>query len=92
LWSSRPPDPAVEDCARNSIICFSWTGGGLFASSQLREHVQLRESGVFGNPHSITPTSAASTELVERARDYVLGFFRASAEEYVAIASDGLLL
>ena len=54
--------------------------------------MQLRESGVFGNPHSITPTSAASTELVERARDYVLGFFRASAEEYVAIASDGLLL
>ena len=40
---------------------------------------------MFGNPHSINPTSAASTELVERARAYVLEFFNASPEEYVAI-------
>ena len=40
---------------------------------------------MFGNPHSINPTSAASTELVERARDRVLDFFNASPEEYVAI-------
>jgi molybdenum cofactor sulfurtransferase len=44
----------------------------------------LRES-VFGNPHSLNPTSAAMTELVERARSAVLDFFRASPEEYVAI-------
>ena len=37
------------------------------------------ESTVFGNPHSINPTSAASTELVERARAYVLEFFNAVA-------------
>ena len=61
------------------------TGGGLFASSQLREHMALLESDVFGNPHSINPTSAASTRLVERARDYVLEFWGASPEEYVAI-------
>jgi selenocysteine lyase/cysteine desulfurase len=40
---------------------------------------------VFGNPHSINPTSAASTALVERARAYVLEFFDASPDEYVAI-------
>ena len=40
---------------------------------------------MFGNPHSLNPTSAASTELVERARARVLEFFRAAPEEYVAI-------
>jgi molybdenum cofactor sulfurtransferase len=44
----------------------------------------LRQN-VFGNPHSLNPTSAATTELVERARAAVLAFFRASPEEYVAI-------
>ena len=62
-----------------------YTGGGLYADSQLREHMQLLQTGVFGNPHSVNPTSAASTELVESARDRVLEFFSASPEEYVAI-------
>ena len=62
-----------------------YTGGGLYAESQLREHMRLLERGVFGNPHSINPTSKASTELVERARASVLEFFNASPEEYVAI-------
>lgn len=70
---------------RGGHVYLDYTGGGLFADSQLREHVRLLESNVFGNPHSINPTSAASTELVERARAYVLHFFNASPQEYVAI-------
>ena len=70
---------------RGGHVYLDYTGGGLYAESQLREHMQLLQSGVFGNPHSINPTSAASTELVERARAYVLEFFNASPEEYVAI-------
>ena len=70
---------------RGGHVYLDYTGGGLFASSQLREHMALLESDVFGNPHSINPTSAASTRLVERARDYVLEFWGASPEEYVAI-------
>ena len=62
-----------------------YTGGGLYAESQLREHMQLLERGVFGNPHSVNPTSAASTEFVERARACTLDFFNASSNEYVAI-------
>ena len=50
-----------------------YTGAGVYAESQLREHMGLLESGVFGNPHSINPTSAASTELVERARALAAG-------------------
>jgi molybdenum cofactor sulfurtransferase len=70
---------------RGGHVYLDYTGGGLYAESQLREHMRLLEKGVFGNPHSVNPTSAASTELVERARSCVLQFFRASPEEYVAI-------
>ena len=70
---------------RGGHVYLDYTGGGLYAESQLREHMRLLERGVFGNPHSINPTSAASTELVERARASVLEFFNASPEEYVAI-------
>src|SRR5208282_5107388 len=37
------------------------------------------------NPHSENPASAASTELIERARHAVLAHFNASPEEYAAI-------
>jgi len=66
-------------------VYLDYTGAGLYADSQLSEHLALLRSSVFGNPHSLNPTSAAMTELVERARASVLDFFRASPEEYVAI-------
>jgi molybdenum cofactor sulfurtransferase len=49
-------------------VYLDYTGGGLYADSQLREHFELLRTGVFGNPHSVNPSSAASTELAERAR------------------------
>ena len=66
-------------------VYLDYTGAGLYADSQLSEHLELLRASVFGNPHSLNPTSAAMTELVERARAAVLEFFRASPEEYVAI-------
>jgi selenocysteine lyase/cysteine desulfurase len=62
-----------------------YTGGGLYSEWQIREHMKLLESGVFGNPHSANPSSLATTELVESARRHVLDFFRASTEEYVVV-------
>jgi selenocysteine lyase/cysteine desulfurase len=66
-------------------VYLDYTGAGLYASSQLEEHAGLLHSRVFGNPHSASPTSAATTELVERARGAVLEFFNASPDDYVAI-------
>jgi len=66
-------------------VYLDYTGAGLYADSQLAEHLDLLRHNVFGNPHSLNPTSAAMTELVEQARDAVLEFFRASRDEYVAI-------
>lgn len=66
-------------------IYLDYTGGGLYAESQLREHFDLLRHNVFGNPHSLNPTSRAATELVERARSSVLNFFHASPDEYAVI-------
>lgn len=70
---------------RQNHIYLDYTGGGLYADSQLRQHMALLQEGVFGNPHSKNPTSLAMTHLVEQARSYVLEFFNASPEEYVVI-------
>ena len=34
-------------------VYLDYTGGGLYAESQLREHFELLRGGVFGNPHSL---------------------------------------
>ena len=66
-------------------VYLDYTGGGLYAESQLREHLALLQNNVFGNPHSNNPTSLAMTHLVEQARAYVFEFFNASPDEYVVI-------
>ncbi len=66
-------------------VYLDYTGGSLYADSQLRAHMALLRDGVYGNPHSSNPTSQAMTTLVERARRRVLTFFNAAPEEYAAI-------
>ncbi|HLA06425.1 MAG TPA: aminotransferase class V-fold PLP-dependent enzyme [Anaerolineales bacterium] len=66
-------------------IYLDYTGGGLYAESQLRRHSKLLSEHVFGNPHSTNPASHAATQLVEHARGYVLKFFNADPGEYLAI-------
>ena len=66
-------------------VYLDYTGGSLYAESQLREHLDLLSHGVFGNPHSASITSSAATELVERTRRAVLEWFNASPQEYTAV-------
>jgi len=66
-------------------VYLDYTGGGLYAESQLRDHMALLSDGVFGNPHSKNLTSMAMTRLVEQAREYVLQYFNASPDEYMVI-------
>jgi selenocysteine lyase/cysteine desulfurase len=70
---------------RQGHVYLDYTGGGLYAESQLRDHMALLGEGVFGNPHSKNLTSMAMTRLVEQARDYVLQYFNASPDEYMVI-------
>ncbi len=66
-------------------VYLDYTGAGLPAQAQLAAHADRMRSRCFGNPHSENPTSAASTELIERARRQVLEHFNAPPEEYAAI-------
>ena len=69
----------------SGTVYLDYTGAGLYAESQLAEHFELLREHVFGNPHSVNPTSSATTELVERSRAAVLEFFGASPDEYVCV-------
>src|ERR1700733_10943677 len=62
-----------------------YTGSGLAADAQLRAHTERLRGGCFGNPHSDNPTSLASTELIEQAREAVLRYFNAARDEYAVI-------
>ncbi|MFI1912945.1 aminotransferase class V-fold PLP-dependent enzyme [Nocardia sp. NPDC020380] len=66
-------------------VYLDYTGGGLYAESQLNDHLRLLRDNTFGNPHSESPASRAATELTERARAAVLDFFHAAPEEYRVI-------
>ena len=66
-------------------VYLDYTGGGLYAESQVKRHLALLLDSVFGNPHSSNPTSQLSTELVERCRAHVLRFFNASPGEYAVV-------
>src|SRR5512146_1305184 len=66
-------------------VYLDYTGGGLYAESQLQQHQELLRKNVFGNPHSTNPTSLAATRLVDSARAYVLKFFRADPRQYDVI-------
>lgn len=70
---------------RTGQIYLDYTGGGLYAESQIKQHTALLMDQVWGNPHSNNPTSLAMTHKVEEARATVLEFFCADPEEYVAI-------
>lgn len=66
-------------------VYLDYTGGGLYAASQLKQHMDMLLNGVYGNPHSANPTSLASTEVTEAARAYIHKYFNADPKEYAVI-------
>ncbi len=65
-------------------VYLDYTGGGLHAASQVREHAVMLSEQVLGNPHSVSPSSMEMTRRVEQARAAVLAYFNASGA-YTAI-------
>lgn len=70
---------------RGEHIYLDYTGGSVYAESQIEKHQTLLRENVYGNPHSSNPTSLAATKLVEGAREYILKFFNADPAEYLAV-------
>lgn len=65
-------------------VYLDYTGGSLYAESQLHQHFDWLRNGIFGNPHSANPASVSTTDYVERTRRAVLNYFNA-ADEYIVI-------
>jgi selenocysteine lyase/cysteine desulfurase len=57
------------------LAYLDYTGSALYGESQLREHFALLRSGLFGNPHSESAPSQASSEMIAHVRHEVLAFF-----------------
>ncbi|HED13699.1 MAG TPA: aminotransferase class V-fold PLP-dependent enzyme [Gammaproteobacteria bacterium] len=66
-------------------VYLDYTGGGLYAQSQLKVHMQVLQEQVLGNPHSANPASQATTRLVEATRAFVLDYFHADPAEYFVV-------
>jgi selenocysteine lyase/cysteine desulfurase len=52
-----------------------YAGSAVYGESQLRAHHALLRDGIFGNPHSDSAPSRASTDAIDAARRMVLQFF-----------------
>jgi selenocysteine lyase/cysteine desulfurase len=83
LDDMRASDYSRLDAAGH--IYLDYTGGGLYAESQLARHRDLLAGAVFGNPHSQNVPSREATAKVEATRAQILEFFRASPDEYQVI-------
>jgi selenocysteine lyase/cysteine desulfurase len=68
---------------RQQHAYLDYTGGAVYADSQLSAHTQILRGDVLGNPHSASLSSSHTTDLVERARRAVVQYFRATG--YTAI-------
>ena len=66
-------------------VYLDYTGGGLYAASQVQAHAGQLLTRVYGNPHSSNPTSVRASELVEQCRADVLRYLNAPPDEYVCI-------
>lgn len=64
-------------------VYLDYTGGNLYAQSQLSRHFEFLQSNVFGNPHSSNPTSQLASKHVDDTRRKVIEFF--NAEDYVCV-------
>ncbi|MFJ2887025.1 aminotransferase class V-fold PLP-dependent enzyme [Streptomyces sp. NPDC087305] len=62
-----------------------YTGAGLAPTSLVRASAERITGGVFGNPHSESPASRASGDLLAGARAAVLRHFSADPAEYAVV-------
>ena len=70
---------------RDGQVYLDYTGAGLASRSQLQAHRDRVAGGLYGNPHSESPASAASSRLIDETRRSVLSFLHASPDEYAVI-------
>ena len=68
-----------------SLVYLDYTGAALYPASLVRRDAQRLATRVFGNPHSESAPSTASTDALEEARRRTLRLFGAEPREYDAV-------
>jgi selenocysteine lyase/cysteine desulfurase len=68
--------------AAQNQVYVDYAGSALYGESQVRAVHDLLQQGVFGNPHSASSSSRASSEVIESARNTVLQFFDVDASTH----------
>ncbi|KAH7826711.1 putative molybdenum cofactor sulfurase [Monocercomonoides exilis] len=66
-----------------------YTGSGVYQLGQLEAVMKDLKNHLYGNPHSINPSSLASEKVVKDARLEVLRYFEADPNEYTVIFTSG---
>ena len=74
---------------KSGSIYLDHAGTTLYSQSQLKAAFGDLSSNCYGNPHSRSPSSRLTEDLVEQARVQALHFFRADPEEYQLIFTSG---
>ncbi|XP_053477088.1 molybdenum cofactor sulfurase isoform X2 [Ictalurus furcatus] len=71
------------------ITYLDHAGTTLFAESQVKTFYEDISRNVYGNPHSLNPSSKMTHDTVERVRYRILEHFNTSPEEYSVIFTPG---
>ncbi len=74
-----------ERLDRLGHVYLDYTGSSLYGASQIERHARLLLDNVLGNPHSQNLTSVEASKAVREARESVLAFFNASADDYCVV-------
>ena len=69
----------------DGCVYLDYTGAGMYAASQIRDHATQLTSAVYGNPHSLNPPSQRATEQIHACRHHVLRYFNASPDDYTVV-------
>ena len=64
-------------------------GSTLYGQSQMETAFLQLSTNTFGNPHSRSPSSVLTSDLIDQVRAEVLQFFKADPEEYSLIFTSG---
>ena len=72
----------LERLDRHGQVYLDYTGAAPYPASLIREHHRLLSDQLYGNPHSTNPASLRSNDAAESARQALLSFLDADADEY----------
>jgi selenocysteine lyase/cysteine desulfurase len=70
---------------RAGHVYLDYTGSALYGESQIRAHQERLRGGIYGNPHSDSIPSRASTGMIDEARERVLRFLGVDSSTHEVI-------